>query len=123
MTFDMSLCKPGDKLKRRDGGKAVYVALSQIKKEYPHVIETEDSTGFYSYAQNGTWFMSEKDDSPADIIGFWPDEPEIKAPGEFWVNVYPYNINYIHRTLELAVSNKIHPRGKTAVYKFDRWVE
>ena len=120
MAFDMNQCKPGDKLKRRDGAKAVYVALSQIRKEYPHVIETEDSTGFYSYAQNGTWFMSEKDDSPADIIGFWPDEPEIKAPDVIWVNVYSDRCLVSHRSLESSQGHK-GDASKTAIYKFDRW--
>jgi hypothetical protein len=72
MTFDMTQCKIGDKLKTR-GGKCV--KLTDVDaggftdgEEYPFIIDDE-----YAVTLEGTYFKNGSIE-PEDIVGFWEEE-------------------------------------------------
>ena len=75
MTFDMTKCKIGDKLKTRAGRKALLCGISR-DVAYPYLL-TGDGNDLhlsdFTVNNAGKWWR--RTESLSDIIGFWEEEP------------------------------------------------
>ncbi len=82
MTFDMTQCKPGDRLIRRDGVEMIYEKFDQEAEMYPHDCFAADEINYLAcYNNNGSYFNGKV--GLIDIVGFHPEhKPEIEPKSE-----------------------------------------
>lgn len=80
MTFDMTQCKPGDRLIRRDGQELIYAKLYGRYDDYKHVCHWPlNAASIEYYMNNGNYFKESVKPDAWDIVGFHPDhKPEIE---------------------------------------------
>lgn len=69
MSFDMSKCKPGDKLVLRNGEVVEYVHGIEPSTIYPHLIQFSDGD-IGTRTNTGKLFMGDPNDNPYDVVAF-----------------------------------------------------
>ena len=75
MTFDMTKCKIGDKLKTRAGRKALLCGISW-DVVYPYLLTADGNVLHLSeFTVNSAGKVWRSTESLSDIIGFWEEEP------------------------------------------------
>lgn len=85
MTFDMSQCKIGDKLKTR-GGYMVSVICIDDHDTYPYKIRESRVCNYFVTSEGYKW--ASKEETCSDIIGFWKEEEkQLSEDDEFFPNI------------------------------------
>lgn len=81
MTFDMTRCKVGDKLKTRGDKKVILENIWDTSDtHYPYELDNgETVTEHGSYSRYG--------DTDYDIVGFWEEEGELSEDEESFPNI------------------------------------
>jgi hypothetical protein len=81
MTFDMTQCKIGDKLKTRGDKKVILENIWDTSDtHYPYELDNgETVTEYGSYSRYG--------DTDDDIVGFWEEEGELSEDEESFPNI------------------------------------
>ena len=106
MTFDMTKCKIGDKLKTRGGDKVELTDVGAGDFADPFVIDNE-----YSVKQDGRVFYY--DQCAGDIIGFWEEEP-IKEDEQSFPNIEK-RVPYVVKTVTYRIHfNELYSRDITS---------
>jgi hypothetical protein len=117
MTFDMTQCKIGDKLKTRDG-YAVYLLKQAENYLYPYSISMDGKKFNYSVDASGKYHTG-KLNRLLDIIGFWEDDEsfptiEVRTPHIAKTTTYRVHFNEMfHRDLSEEEAVAIYQQLKT----------
>lgn len=82
MTFDMTKCKVGDKLKTRDGKLAVLDYIwENSDTDYPYELDNYE-TVTKDGSRCGVYYATDY-----DIVGFWEEEEELSEDEESFPNI------------------------------------
>jgi hypothetical protein len=121
MTFDMSQCKVGDKLKTR-GGYMVSVLCIDDHDAYPYKIRESRVCNYFVTSEGYKW--ASKEETCSDIIGFWEggqlsedDESfpniEVRTPQIEKITIYRVHFNEMfHRDLSEEEAKAIYQQLK-----------
>lgn len=107
MTFDMTKCKIGDKLRTMAGGQAEYTSYDSSNSPYCWWIDNQISVDKDGYRYSAS--------SPAthDIIGFWEEEPTEEDEQSF-PNIEK-RIPYVVKTVTYRIHfNELYSRDITS---------
>ena len=111
MTFDMTKCKIGDKLKTRAGDKVELTDVDAGDFADSFVIDNE-----YSVKQDGRVFNY--DQCAGDIIGFWEEDASPQEPTEEDEQSFPNiekRIPYVVKTVTYRIHfNELYSRDITS---------
>lgn len=81
MTFDMTKCKVGDKLKTRDGKLAVLENIwGNADTHYPYELDNGETVTERGRCSRGYA-------TDYDIVGFWEEEEELSEDDESFPNI------------------------------------
>jgi hypothetical protein len=86
MTFDMTRCKIGDKLKTREGNVAYFFNLNN-HCDYPYMISFHGEEDDYTVDALGNYNTNFAGKESLDIIGFWEEEGELSEDEESFPNI------------------------------------
>ena len=75
--LDLRNCKPGDKLRRRDGGEATYVRCLTGQPSFEHMVEWRCGAQDYMMHDGRTW--SSGGPYPSDIVAIVNDPAPFRA--------------------------------------------
>ena len=118
MTFDMTKCKIGDKLKTRAGRKALLCGISR-DVAYPYLL-TGDGNDLhlsdFTVNNAGKWWR--RTESLSDIIGFWEEDASPQEPTEEDEQSFPNiekRIPYVVKTVTYRIHfNELYSRDITS---------